>query len=47
MHKRIAVAAAAALVAFMQTLHAPHAAVARDATVPERPDAPPTTGVGR
>jgi hypothetical protein len=33
----------------MQTLHAPHAAVARDATVPERPDAqaPQTTGVGR
>ena len=39
----------AALVAFMQTLHAPHAAVARDATVPGRPDGqePQITGVGR
>jgi len=45
--KNLSPAEVAALVAFMQTLHAPHAAVARDATVPERPDAPPTTGVGR
>jgi ubiquinol-cytochrome c reductase cytochrome b subunit len=47
--KNLSPAEVAALVAFMQTLHVPHAAVARDATVPERPDeqAPPTTGVGR
>ena len=47
--KNLSPAEVAALVAFMQTLHAPHAAVARDATVPERSDgqAPQTTGVGR
>src|SRR2546428_4471896 len=47
--KNLSPAEVAALVAVMQTLHAPHAAVARDATVPERPDeqAPQTTGVGR
>ena len=35
--KNLSPAEVAALVAFMQTLHAPHAAAARDATVPERP----------
>jgi ubiquinol-cytochrome c reductase cytochrome b subunit len=47
--KNLSPAEVAALVAFMQTLHAPHAAVAHDTTVPERSDgqAPQTTGVGR
>src|SRR5262252_4013345 len=47
--KNLSPAEVAALVAFMQTLHAPHAAVSRDTTMPERPDAPApqTTGVGR
>jgi ubiquinol-cytochrome c reductase cytochrome b subunit len=47
--KNLSPAEVTALVAFMQTLHAPHAAPARDATVPERPgeQEQQTTGVGR